>query len=737
VSANTLERATRRGWPEEPLARACSRGRAVTAALAALLVGPSAWAGWTMPSGTTGTPLDVNVASAGQLVVVTTQGAYEIGGISRQLAGTLLRSGFIDDAGCFRVISASGFLGSVGGCGTDFATPLRNEVQRLRLSPGGHVWGCSRDVNLDVYAFSNNAGKTQLSWAPIESPGACGGALSVLSASAGEYALFTVTGALNNVALYRDGTLETRASTIAGVGVAPLSVQLVGGVGVPLRAFAVASTGGLEVAVVDGVFQSFSSIPLPAGVARFQSVALHHSGTERFGVALVELTGGSFRVLSAVPDPSPATFGHAWRESTAPPSGAVGAWKDVQCLAAAACGAITAGTGPGSVLSYVNASAPSPPAASAARVPAGGSVTVPVISSDPDGDAVWVSWRQTSPASPLLAVATQEDGTSLIVGAPTEPLCESSMPFTLELRAEDGRAGHVSAPTSLEITVEGTPPAVGTIRGAPLLARCEDVAGQPTVVAGGDLTHIAPPDACPTQTVSWSQVAGPTALAGTVQGTAISLRAEGAAWDDLVGRTVSLELVASGGTVSSSSAVRDVAIAPERPFVRAAIATDAPVVSELGVLGISVTLLNESGCGVRGATVAAVLDGAYLVPGSLQLDGAAIDGGAAANAIAVSPLDLPPGVARVLHFEVRPALVGSVSPRAVAMLGGVPISDAVGLGNRPEITGCGCASGGESLAGWTLLAVLALWRRRQIPKEMRRPRVSARRSSIRRSSSNP
>jgi MYXO-CTERM domain-containing protein len=310
------------------------------------------------------------------------------------------------------------------------------------------------------------------------------------------------------------------------------------------------------------------------------------------------------------------------------------------------------------------------------------------------------------------------------------------MPFTLELQAEDGRAGHASAPTSLAITVEGTPPAVGTVTGAPLLASCDASAGQPVVVASGDLAHAAPPGACPTQTVSWTQIAGPPAMAGTVNGEAVSLRAQGASWDDLVGRAVRLSLAASG-PVSSSTAERDVVIAPASPFVRATIAADAPMVTDLGALGISLTLVNESACGVRGATAAAFLDGAQLVPGTLRLDGVPIAAVGTSGAPRVSPLDLPPGVARVLRFDVRPALFGSVSPRAVAMLGDVPISDEVGLGPRVELSGCGCTAGSEALAAWIALLALVLWRRRQIPKEMRRPFASPRRSSTRRHSSKP
>jgi MYXO-CTERM domain-containing protein len=358
-----------------------------------------------------------------------------------------------------------------------------------------------------------------------------------------------------------------------------------------------------------------------------------------------------------------------------------------------------------------------------------------VTATDPDGDAVWVSARQISPTSPLLGIATGADGTSLTVSAPSQPICESTTLFTLELRAEDGRAGHLSAPTSLEITVEGTPPLVGDLAGAPLVAHCDAGGAVSSVTASGDLTHVAPAQACATQTITWSQLAGPPAMAGSAQGESISLRAAGASWDELVGRAVRLELVANG-PVSSSSAIRDVAIVPDSPFVRAAIAADAPIAPELGAVGISVTLVNESGCAVRGASITAFLDGAYLVPGTLRLDGAAVDAVEPAGSLQVSQLDLPPGVTRVLRFDVRPALVGSISARAVATLGDVPISNEVGMGDRPAI-GCGCASASEGLVLWALFAALTAWRRRQMPKEIRRRPASPRRSSTTRSSSKP
>lgn len=710
--------------------------------LGLLLVGHVAWAGWTIPSGTDGSPVDVTVVDAGHLVVVTTTGAYELTGAPvppRQLSASSLRSGFVDGAGCFGVIDSSGFLGSIGNCGYGFRiNQLNVDVQRLRISSGGHAWACSRDVTGNLYAHSGTAGTTQPSWVGMASAGSCAAPLSALSTPSGEYALFTVTGASHNLALYRDGALEATASTNSGVGLAPSSVQLVGGVGVPLRAFAVTSTGGLEVAAVDGGVQAFSSIPIPPGVARFHAVALHQTATERFGVGLVQLNDGNLRVFSAVPDPSPASFGREWRENTAPPATSAAAWKDVQCLGAAACGATSNGAGTGSVFAYVNSSAPSAPVLSSATVPAGGTVPIPVTATDPDGDAVWLSWRQTSPASPTLAVAAVDGGTSLTVSAPSGTSCEGSVPFTLEVQAEDGRAGHLSAPSQLAITVQGTPPAVGAIDGVPLPAWCEASAGQPIVVAAGDLTHAPPPDACPTQTIRWSQVGGPPALSGTAEGNTVSLRAEGARWDDLIGRPVRLELVASSGAASSASVVKDVAIAPLSPFVRAAIATDAPIVSEIGAVGVTVTLVNESACGVSGATVVAYLGAARLVEGTLRLDGVPADGAGMADGVRVAQLDLPPGVPRVFRFDVRPGLLGALSPRAVAMIGDVPVSEEVGLGESPEMAGCGCTSGSGALAAWGLLAAAAWWGRRQTPKKIRRCRgVLSRRSSTRRSSSNP
>ncbi|HYX89990.1 MAG TPA: MYXO-CTERM sorting domain-containing protein, partial [Myxococcaceae bacterium] len=385
---------------------------------------------------------------------------------------------------------------------------------------------------------------------------------------------------------------------------------------------------------------------------------------------------------------------------------------------AAACGATTTASGAGSVLSYVNASAPSTPSVSSpvAPIAAGSSVLLPVTVADPDGDAVWVTSQQTAPSSPLLDIVAVEDGagTSLKITAPSGPICGGDVPITLQVKAEDGRAGHVSAPAQLAITVAGTAPSVGQVSGGPLLASCQVVAGAPVVLAAADLIRTAAPDACPSDTIQWSQISGPPALAGTVTGDVASLRAQGAEWDDLVGREVQLQLVASSGSAIASPVAHAVSIAPQQPFVRATLSSEMPIVSESGVVGISLTLMNESGCGVRGATAAASLEGGQVLPGTVRLDGAPVSAEVTPEGIRLTSVPLAPGVPRVIRFDVRPALVGSPAPRAVATMGGVPISAEAGLGTRPEPGRCGCTSGGETLAGWGALLAVALHRRRRV-----------------------
>ena len=473
-------------------------------AFATALITTATWAGWTAPPGIQGTPVDVTVADAGHLVVASGVATQEFIGTAagRQIPGAAA-SGFIDAQGC---LAAADLFGAIRGdqssvpCSYTVQTGLANGVKRLRVGQGGAAYACAAQFPSSIYAYSPNA--TGAAWSTLTmAPGMCDVPLSVVDVGVTDFALFGTSATASNTPLYREGNLLPAAGTPGATG-RPRSVQLVPTPDGRVRAFVVDSLGRLQTSSVsDGGVEGYELLPMPSGITAFQSVAYHlGSAGERFGVAVAQRTDGTYVLLSAVPHPDEAMAGRLWRESTFP-IGSLGAQplgsaSQVQCLDAVGCGVITSGSGAGSVLSYVNASPPNAAYAMPSTVLAGGSVSVPLTVSDPDGDAVWVDWVQLSPTTPKLQVGMEDGGVAATITAPAELLCDGGIEATFQLIATDGRTGHVDDGGITTVSMTRGPPI-----GAPVVAPT-----QVTLTAGDAPVPIAvspPAGECTNWPIRW------------------------------------------------------------------------------------------------------------------------------------------------------------------------------------------------------------------------------------------
>ncbi len=696
-------------------------------ALATALIASPVWAGWSVPSGVQGTPVDVTVAGEGRLVVASGVATQEFTGTT---AGREIRipsaSGFIDAQGCLAAFDLSGMLrGDQSSAECSYAIPigLGNTVKRIRVGPTGAAYGCSWEISSSRFVYSPNA--TSAAWTSLNLPsgGVCDLPLSVLEVGSEDVALFGLNLTTNNTQLYRNGALLPAAGT-PGTTSRPRSVQLVETSDARVRALVVDAQGRLYTSTVsDAGLDGYELLPMPEGITGFQSVAFHLGTTgERFGTAVAQRNDGTYVVLSAVPHPDEAMAGRLWRENphalTMPGAQPLGPGSQVQCLEAVGCGVITSGSGDGSVLSYANASAPGVASAAPSTVAAGGSVTVPVSVDDPDGDAVWVDWVQVSPNVPQLEVVIDDGGLAATITAPS--FCSGDFEAIFQLVAMDGRTGHVSGDGIATVTVTGRAPAVGELVGSALEAQC----GGP---AFGELDQKPAQNACATQAIRWERIAGPELESDVLDGTRVVVRTRATGWDGLIGEQLTLRATASAGDHVSAPATMTLPIRPGQRFVQARYRTDTPIATEEVPLLLSVELENTSQCGVSGATWTEQLDGLRYVEGSARLDGERIDGQVEDGRLLIEGIALEGRARRTLSYSVRPTVLGRSTPSGQLAVKGEPISPLVGLGGTSVPGGCGCAS--TPTSAW-LPAVLGLLvaittRRRSVAASARRGALRA------------
>lgn len=472
--------------------------------MCAMALSADAWADWTVPStgSVSGVPSDVVSGGPGSASLTTGSGAYEIQSgttIGLSLSASGLAGSWLS-GGCVYAMDNAGQIAK--NCGTGvvlaYVTNLPATV-RARVTASNRGWACSRDSSMlntvftkDQWGFTSDwtvsSAWQKLSGAQL--PGKCTGPIDALTVGADEYALFafqdtTTPGVTQNLALLRGGALDSAAGTLPGSNSPPESVELTGYPGGPLRAFAVEpSTGELKISELDGGFGPFATVTPPTGVSKFRSVSLYQSATERFGMAVGELPDGGTTILSAVPDPDPRAFGTQWRVSTNPPTGMTGAPRMVDCSGANACAVASDGNGLTSVATYVNAGLPTVSSNGALFIPEGGAVTASVSASDPDGDALHLTW--TAPSGGY-TVSPTDGGTAAILTAPIlGGVCDGGVPVQFDVSASDGMAGHLANGTVQVTVTRNSPPLTPLVQGSPLMLRAGGDAGTALAVRNPD-----------------------------------------------------------------------------------------------------------------------------------------------------------------------------------------------------------------------------------------------------------
>lgn len=285
--------------------------------------------------------------------------------------------------------------------------------------------------------------------------------------------------------------------------------------------------------------------------------------------------------------------------------------------------------------------------------------------------------------------------------------------FTATLTQSDGSPG----PT-LTRTVEapGQPAGLDAVVGGPLIASCGGG-------ASGSLTAVKPAQACPAQSVTWTQEGGPALTTPTASGESISVQTSDLGLQTLIGQTVSLRLTADSGA-GTASLLAQIPIEVV-PFIQTHTELEAPLARTDAPLGVRVTVVNPTECPIDGAALVEQVNDAELVPGTARIDGRPAEATLENGALTIPGLDLAPGEPHQVSFDLRPHVLGAPAPTARIVLRGVPISENTSLSAPPTAAGCSCrtSSGGSEALGYlALVGFLLIWRKRHatLRREMRK-----------------
>jgi MYXO-CTERM domain-containing protein len=476
-----------------------------------LAAAPTAVAGWDTTPTLAGLVNDAWPVADGKVGVGTANNAYELlaGGGGRTLTGDSVTA-WVGPGDCLVRLGFNGTVSTSAGC--NYAAPggvLGLNFLRLRAVAGGSAMICAEETAGTGSQLFYSSDWSTSGWTSNLIDERCTRAMSMMQQNGDSWLLQAAvpgTFANNNALLYRNGIRESVAKVGAG-NLAPSSVALVNDPS-GMRAWVVDSSGLVHRSLVTGTtFGTFSQVPLPSGVSRFHALALYQSGTERFGMALVETAAGAREIYSAIPVGDPELFGTLWRPSTQQPSPS-GTMQEVHCHGATTCALRTNATGQGSVGIYLNAQPPSGFTGPSATVDEGATASFTMNVTDPDGDAVVVSWTP-APGDPPAVLTLAPDGLSGSFQAPVlGGLCSGGKVFTYTLTATDGRAGHTTVGTATFTVVRATPPQ------APVLTPADLVL--PANASPARVEAAGAPGECPGLTFQWTplQSDGITLLPG-------------------------------------------------------------------------------------------------------------------------------------------------------------------------------------------------------------------------------
>ncbi|WP_163780793.1 MYXO-CTERM sorting domain-containing protein [Myxococcus vastator] len=261
---------------------------------------------------------------------------------------------------------------------------------------------------------------------------------------------------------------------------------------------------------------------------------------------------------------------------------------------------------------------------------------------------------------------------------------------------EGGRA-------QVEVPNQPLPARLGELEAGALVARCGEG-------ASATLTQTIPANACGDVAISWSQVAGPALSEVSLAGPRVTVSTQETGLEALVGQAITLRVLADAGGSNTATTDYVLPITSER-FVDVRHTMESPTASEKGLVGVVVELRNTSECEVGGLRYLEQVDGLEWVPGSVKLDGVAVEPQAVDGGFRVEDLRLLAQGTRTLTYVGRSPLLSTPRLGGEMTLNGVPVSGDAAV--PPPTSGCGCSGGGSGAAVFGLAALARVLRRRK------------------------
>jgi MYXO-CTERM domain-containing protein len=440
-----------------------------TVAVALALAGSGALAGWQAAT-VSGTPVDLQIQDAGQVVFATSTGAYDVvyspdGGLRD--AGSIVfvnlvggwhdydggRAGALTSGGIFRWTVGTPYSASLSsgfgrmrhtssGMGYALSIPSGGVPATLVCEPAGGNGGASWPYVSDPGFFSVTP-LTNLSGGPVP--------MSALRVGSVDYAVIGDDGSLVMVA---DAGAQLRFPRVGATRDVALFAR-----GATPAIFVVPGDGGLESAPdVTVASPAFAPATVPGAAPALRGVAFSlEQGSDAgrgFGVA-VGMSGTTKAMLRAVPDPTDG--GRVWVAGGALPALAAGNFDKVACFGATFCVAIVSAATANNLAIYWNQSPPwlAPVALTIADT---ASATAAVDAGDDDGDPVFLSWVANDAGYPMALTVLDFDGRRASFVPTTGAFCGTTdSVFTYRVIASDGLASHVPE-TTATVTVQHAPP---------------------------------------------------------------------------------------------------------------------------------------------------------------------------------------------------------------------------------------------------------------------------------------
>ncbi|RKH14138.1 hypothetical protein D7X74_20615 [Corallococcus sp. CA047B] len=284
------------------------------------------------------------------------------------------------------------------------------------------------------------------------------------------------------------------------------------------------------------------------------------------------------------------------------------------------------------------------------------------------------------------------------------PTCGSAA-YNVRVRVQEPVAGGTTATseTVQSLTRDARDVELGDVNGE-LVAVCAEG-------ARGTLRQTFPPGACTAVNLDWSYVTGPELESPVPAGDSVTLATKDAQLESLVGEFVTLRVAATGEGASGATREHSVQIGA-RPFVSLGRNSETGPGSDSSQVGVSVSLRNDTACGVSSVRYEEFPSGAEVVLDSVRLNGqpvtpTVLEGGG----FAVEPVPLDANTTATLTYVIRPAFLGTPTFSGIAKLRGVVVSQPEAP--PPSTSGCGCSGGGSGVTAFGLGALAWLARRRR------------------------